>query len=247
MKSSCAASSSCGGTPLRLVTWNCAMALRNKWEQLAGLAPDVAVIQECETPDRWPQGAYTSVLWHGGSNRHKGLAIVTFGNWRLEAVEQLDLTIQHVLPARVVGATTFHLLGVWTKGAPIKERSYIGQLHQAAQVYASWLAAADAAVMGDWNSNAIWDRERRANHSATVALLADCMLASAYHHHYRCAPGSEQHATWYNHKRAERGFHLDYCFIPQRWLPQVYKVEVGSFEQWRTYSDHCPLIVDLWL
>jgi exodeoxyribonuclease III len=101
--------------------------------------------------------------------------------------------------------------------------------------------------MGDWNSNAIWARERRANLSATVALLADCTLASAYHHYYGCAPGSEQHATWYNHKRAERGFHLDYCFIPQRWLPQVHKVEVGSFEQWRTYNDHCPLIVDLCL
>jgi len=30
------------------------MALRRKWPQLAALAPDVAVIQECETPDKWP-------------------------------------------------------------------------------------------------------------------------------------------------------------------------------------------------
>jgi exonuclease III len=228
---------------MRLVTWNCAMALRNKWAQLAHLAPDVAVIQECEKKEKWPAQWYSEAQWLG-SNEHKGLAVVTFGPWRVEACEQIDPSIEFVLPTRITGPKAFNLLGVWTKQAAIKEHSYIGQLHRAAQVYSSWLAAADSVVIGDWNSNAIWDRERRANHSATVALLADCGLASAYHLHYSCKHGSEPHPTWYNHKRADRGFHLDYCFVPGSWSASLSAVQVGKFDEWRAYSDHCPVIVD---
>ena len=233
-----------GRVPLRLVTWNCAMALRRKWPQLRALAPDVAVIQECETPDKWPQGECTSALWHGGS-RHKGLAIATFGDWRLEACEPIDPSIEYVLPARVVGAASFNILGVWAKASPIKERSYIGQVHRAAQVYASWMSDGAAAVVGDWNSNAQWDTERRANHTATVALLAKCGLTSAYHHHNRCPHGGEPRSTFHLYKRQDRGYHIDYCFIPEAWAANLRRVTVGDFAQWRAYSDHCPLVVDV--
>jgi exonuclease III len=228
---------------MRLVTWNCAMALRNKWEPLVSLAPDVAVIQECEKKEKWPAQWYSGAEWFG-SNAHKGLAVVTFDPWRVEACEQLDPSIEFVLPTRITGPRPFNLLAVWTKQAQTKERSYIGQLHRATQVYSSWLAASDTVVIGDWNSNAQWDRERKANHSATVALLADCGLVSTYHQYYGCKHGSEQHPTWYNHKRADYGFHLDYCFVPRSWTTTLRSVQVGKFDDWRAYSDHCPLIVD---
>jgi endonuclease/exonuclease/phosphatase family metal-dependent hydrolase len=219
------------------------MALRNKWEQLARLEPDVAVIQECETEEKWPQQGYSQAAWYG-SNQNKGLAVVTFGPWRVEACEQLDPSIEFVLPARISGPKTFNLLGVWTKQSPVKGQSYIGQMHRAAQVYSSWLSAADSVVIGDWNSNAQWDRAQKANHSATVALLSAAKLESAYHTHNHCIPGRERHPTWYNHKRAERGFHIDYCFVPQSWLAKMRSVSVGQFDQWRPFSDHCPLVVD---
>ena len=44
-------------TPLRVATWNCNMAFRNKCEQLLSLAPDIAVIQECERPSAGPTSA----------------------------------------------------------------------------------------------------------------------------------------------------------------------------------------------
>lgn len=219
------------------------MALRKKWSQLMSLNPDIAVIQECETPDHWPQGAYTDAAWHG-DNKHKGLAVVTFGNWRLTACEQLDPAIEYVLPVRVSGPKTFNVLGVWTKAAPNKERSYIGQLHRAVEVYAAWLASGESTVIGDWNSNAQWDRARTNNHTATVAQLAQYGLTSAYHHYHRLPHGDEPHHTWYLTKRADRGFHLDYCFIPTSWTAHLRAVTVGEFAQWRPYSDHCPIVVD---
>ena len=36
--------------PLRIVSWNCNMALRPKFEALRTLRPDVAIIQECAAP-----------------------------------------------------------------------------------------------------------------------------------------------------------------------------------------------------
>ncbi len=37
---------------MRLVAWNCAMALHRKFEALLRLRPDVAVIAECAEPGR---------------------------------------------------------------------------------------------------------------------------------------------------------------------------------------------------
>lgn len=229
---------------LRIITWNCAMALRNKWEQLISLTPDVAVIQECETEDRWRKKVYTSAVWCG-NNRHKGLAIVTFGPWKVERCESLDASIEFVLPVRISGPMAFNMLAVWTKQSEIKGRGYIGQMQHAADVYAAWLASSDSVVVGDWNSNAGFKGASGEAYLATVEQLAKCGMTSAYHHHHRCRHGNERHATWYNHKRADNGYHLDYCFVPQSWTPMLQSVKVGGLDDWRAYSDHCPLIVDL--
>ena len=36
---------------MRLVTWNCNMALHRKLEALRSLEPDVAILSECARPD----------------------------------------------------------------------------------------------------------------------------------------------------------------------------------------------------
>ena len=232
------------GPTLRILTWNCQMALRKKHELLASLRPDIAVIQECERPDKLGAVGATAVHWHG-DNPHKGLAVLTFGDWRLEPAPQLDPEVKFVLPVRITGGRTFHLLGVWAKAHPKRERSYIGQVHRAVQVYGAWLGAAESVVVGDWNSNAQWDSERTANHSATVAQLAALGLVSAYHEHYSEAHGAESRPTLHLLKQAQRPFHIDYCFIPQTWASHLRTVTVGSFADWRAHSDHCPLVVEV--
>jgi endonuclease/exonuclease/phosphatase family metal-dependent hydrolase len=46
-------------------------------------------------------------------------------------------------------------------------------------------------------------------------------------------------------KKRERPYHIDYCFIPEPWVPSITSVEVGAYETWITASDHCPLVVDI--
>ena len=71
---------------MRLVTWNCNMALHRKLEALRSLAPDVAVLCECARPDIVAERAGLASLgadsvWIG-TNDHKGLAVLGFNGYR---------------------------------------------------------------------------------------------------------------------------------------------------------------------
>ena len=63
--------------PLRIVIWNCSMALHSKLEPLMSLNPDIAIIPECATPEivkkKQPVFYYSDAAWIGLS-KHKGLA-----------------------------------------------------------------------------------------------------------------------------------------------------------------------------
>ena len=44
---------------MRLVTWNCNLSLSRKLPRIVGLAPDLAIIQECERDvEALPDGAH---------------------------------------------------------------------------------------------------------------------------------------------------------------------------------------------
>jgi exodeoxyribonuclease-3 len=72
---------------MRIVIWNCNMALHGKYEHLLALAPDIAVIPECASIDlireKAPDFVSSSAIWIG-DNRHKGLGVFTFGAYRVE-------------------------------------------------------------------------------------------------------------------------------------------------------------------
>jgi endonuclease/exonuclease/phosphatase family metal-dependent hydrolase len=103
---------------------------------------------------------------------------------------------------------------VWTWRAPTYGRTLLKGL----QAYKGLLADGPAVVAGDFNSNAIWDRENPgANHSMAVELLAGCDLVSAYHEFFDEPHGQENHerATHYHGWKSDRPFHIDYCFVPR--------------------------------
>ena len=97
--------------------------------------------------------------------------------------------------------------------------------------------------MGDFNSNAIWDREHRErNHSVVVQQLMDLGLSSAYHFMNNEMQGEETQKTFYLHRNAEKGYHIDYCFLsPNRLI----SFEVSDKNVWLEYSDHVPIVVEI--
>lgn len=233
---------------MKLVTWNCQGAYRKKAQQLATLAADLTVIQECECPAKLRFKADvplpTDFLWQG-DNPDKGVGVFTQANLRYTLDDSYDPTIRHCIPVQISGDRELHLLAIWAMGHPSKARSYVGQVYAAVQHYREFIQAKETIIIGDWNSNAIWDRERTvSNHSAVIKLLAEVGLASVYHEYFGEQHGQEQQNTFFLHRSAHKGYHLDYCAVPKSWLPRLQSVKVGAFDDWCTHSDHTPLLVE---
>jgi endonuclease/exonuclease/phosphatase family metal-dependent hydrolase len=116
---------------------------------------------------------------------------------------------------------------------------------QALDEYSEFLSAAPAIIVGDFNSHWRWDGSSSVNHSRLVERLRDEFgLVSAYHAFHGLKPGDEQPTLFWQWKE-HQPYHVDYCFIPEAWLPHVEAVEVGDFSQWAGESDHRPLMVEI--
>ncbi|MEO8532822.1 MAG: endonuclease/exonuclease/phosphatase family protein, partial [Flavobacterium sp.] len=55
--------------------------------------------------------------------------------------------------------------------------------------------------------------------------------------------GKEMHPTLFLYRHENKPYHLDYCFVSEDFMNVLESVEVGSYEDWKMYSDHKPLIV----
>lgn len=229
---------------LRIVTWNCAGALRKKWQHLQTLDADVYIIQECEDPSRSTDAPYqiwaSNHLWTG-ENKNKGVGVFARSEM---AVERVDLNLDSLklfLPCRINGAP---LLATWTQHANSPTFEYIGQLWKFLQAHRSFLDNPRAMVIGDLNSNSQWDKwDRWWNHSDVVRTLEELGLRSAYHESRNLPQGNEPDPTFFLQRNESKAYHIDYVFMGREWT--VGGVEVGHRDQWLPYSDHMPLVCDL--
>jgi len=99
-------------------------------------------------------------------------------------------------------------------------------------------------LIGDFNSNTIWDRKyREGNHSNVVNRLAKKGIFSCYHLHHQQQQGMEQHPTLYLYRHRDKPYHLDYCFASKDMTQKIQSVEIGNYEDWKLYSDHVPVMV----
>ena len=227
---------------MRLVTWNCCRgAFDRKVPLLDRLAADIAVVQECARP----ACESPTCLWFG-DNLRQGLAVRARPPYRLKALPPLRDVPKYVIPIAVSGPRRFTLLAVWMLGKP-QAHPYVEGAIRAIEMYRELIASSPTVVLGDLNSNTIWDHQHKPHlsHSGLVARLAELGLVSAYHH-YRAEPhGRETKPTFYFQWKKERPYHIDYCFLPRKWARHGLRVQVGSYETWRSWSDHRPLVVEI--
>ena len=211
--------------------------------------PDILVIPECEHPDKlkFPSTEIipADIIWHG-NNINKGLAVISFGKYRLKLMEEHNESFRTILPITVSGGEKeFTLFGIWANNPADKPNQYIGQVWKALQCYEGLLNNTSVMLAGDFNSNTIWDKPRReGNHSTVVEKLAVKGIQSSYHHHFSLPQSKEEHPTFLLYRHKDKPYHLDYCFASADFMENLVSVKVGSFEDWNTYSDHCPLIVE---
>ncbi len=241
---------------MRLVAWNCNMALHRKLAALRALAPDVAVLSECASPERLAErlggaGLDCALAWIG-ANRDKGLAVLGFNGYRVRlAADIYRHSRRFIAPVRVDGATPFNLLAVWAQNFSdgIRRKRQPGPLRLAlTRDYRAFLAEGPAIVAGDFNNNIFWDKPGYLiNHAHTVSLLESYGLVSAYHAFHGEAQGAETIPTHYWRDRRKDGptYHIDYVFASRAW--RIRAMSVGTFEDWcgAGLSDHVPLVADM--
>lgn len=243
---------------MRVVAWNCNMALDRKFEALLGVHPDIAIVSECAEPERFRARVKFDRIEHDpvwiGQNPNKGLAVFTFNGYTARLSKPYYRTLQYIAPVHISGPVACNVLAVWAQNASggIRRKNQAGPLHTALGRYKPFLSGHPTVVAGDLNSNAIWDKPGwRINHMATVDTLESLGLVSAYHTVRGETHGRETIPTLYWRDRTKDGptYHIDYVFLPDRWVDRVTGLSVGTFEGWcgSGLSDHVPIIVDIGL
>ena len=231
---------------MRIVSWNCNGALRNKLHRLQPLNADLFVIQECEDPMRSSSADYQSWaqnhLWVG-RNKNRGLGVFAKPGMRLEAIPLDTAPLELFLPCKI--NDSINLVAAWTREANSPTFQYIGQLWKFLQKHESFLKTENSALIGDLNSNTCWDVwDRWWNHSDVVRQLLEVGLSSLYHYSATEQQGAETQPTFYMHRKIERPYHIDYAFLSKKLLNSA-SCEVGDPASWLEVSDHMPLIISI--
>ncbi len=230
---------------LKITTWNCAGALRKKFDFLETLESDIYIIQECEEPHKSNNPNYKdwakNHLWIGDT-KNKGLGIFAKPEIQLEKLDWSnvfqDHTVKHFLPCRV--NESFQLLGVWTHRNNSPNFGYIGQFWKYLQT--NMTNFEEIIVGGDFNSNVIWDQwDRWWNHSDVVKTLEEKGIKSLYHQHFQESQGRETKPTFFHRKNSQTSYHIDYLFASSKFHQNLQLIEVSESEEWLKISDHFPL------
>ena len=224
------------------------MAFRKKAGFILTHKPDILVVPECEHPDKllFPAGTPKPMdsLWFG-KNQHKGLAIFSYSNYRFSVLDDHNEDFKMIIPVSVTGGQfDFTLFAIWANNPDDPDGQYVTQVWKAIHHYGTLLRGTRTLLIGDFNSNTIWDRKHRAsNHSNVVKLLEDKGILSTYHLYYKQAQGTEEHPTLYMYRHKDKPYHIDYCFVSADMAGRLQSVEVGDFDFWTKHSDHVPVVV----
>ncbi|OYU82927.1 MAG: endonuclease [Flavobacterium sp. BFFFF2] len=227
---------------MKIVSWNCNGAFRKKFEHLVYSQADIYIIQECENPEETKDIAYQTwaknYLWIGDS-KNKGLGVFAKPAIKLEQLnwsnKYKDHKVKHFLPCRI--NNTFTLLAVWTHKNNSPNFGYIGQFWKYLQVNNENLKG--ALIVGDFNSNAIWDEwDRWWNHTNVVNELKELGIESVYHKLSAEQQGKESIPTFYFQRKMQRPYHIDYIFGSENFLEKTKNFEIGNTEKWLQLSDH---------
>ncbi|MEP7323879.1 MAG: endonuclease/exonuclease/phosphatase family protein [Saprospiraceae bacterium] len=233
---------------MKIITWNCNMAFRKKAPFILKYKPDLLIVPECEHPDKllFPDRLKkpTDTLWFG-KNKNKGLAIFSYSDYRFEVIENHNQDLQLIIPILVTGGQfKFNMFAIWAHNPTDPEGQYVEQIWKALHHYSTLLTNNQTILIGDFNSNTIWDRKYRvSNHSNVVKYLEEKGIFSTYHHFHQQKQGEEKHPTLYMYRHKDKPYHIDYCFASAAMIENLHSVEVGKYKRWALHSDHVPVMV----
>ena len=223
---------------MRMVSWNCCGKLREKFSLLQEICADIIVVQECENPEVTDDATYKKFaenhIWRG-DKPGKGLGIFAKSNIKIEQLEWDNHLLRHFIPVRI--NEDFILLAVWACRPYIEEYAVYQDIHY--DKYENSMI-----IIGDFNSNKIWDNKRveYRSHSSVVGKLSYKGLHSAYHFSTGEDSGGEETGTFYLYRNIDRKYHIDYCFIDPK---KIKDFAILGRDFWLKYSDHIPIVLEI--
>ncbi len=213
------------------------MAYGRKGHLVEALTPDVVVLQEVSKADII--GAQTPFGAWAGSNKHKGLGVLGMTPANYTMTEQASSALPWHLPFSVNG---LNMIALWAHKLTQDQR-YVRITHQIADTHSQYLGSGRGLILGDFNSNTVWDRGHPGrNHSMLVDKLEKLGLDSVFHRQEGCPQGEENIKTYFHRKNADHGHHIDYAFLS---MTMDASIRVGEPTEWLKHSDHMPLILDI--
>lgn len=232
---------------MKIITWNCNGAFRNKYEFLNEFDADILIIQECENPILSKDISYKEFaknhLWIG-NNKNKGLGVFAKEFIKIEKLHWSNIyenhAVNYFLPILINEKQT--LIAIWAHKNNSPTFGYVGQIWKYFQINS--INIQKSIIIGDFNSNKIWDCwDRWWNHSDVVAIFEKNNLESIYHKLNNEKHGEETLKTFYLHRNLSKGYHIDYCFMPKYLLKENVTINIPEFEKVKSFSDHLPLII----
>lgn len=234
---------------MRIITWNCNMAFRKKFDKIIQLNPDLLILQECENDEKLKEALkgedYNQILWLG-NNPHKGVGAISFNSVEISFKSDYNPEFEYIIPLHVKTKNKeINLLSIWAMPHKTeRSKSYVGQIWGAINYYAESFNE-PSILIGDFNSNAIWDKKYRiGNHSNVVEFLKEKEITSLYHKIFKVEHGHESDPTLFLLKNKEKPYHLDYFFASEKLISNKTSLRVGAFDDWIKLSDHMPIIIE---
>lgn len=229
---------------MKLITWNCNGALRKKFHVLAKLEADIIVVQECEDPEKTNDKNYlkwaADFIWKG-DNKNKGVGIFCKNAHQLLENNWDSNGAKHFISVNI--NNEFNVVAVWNHHAVTPAYRYIGQLWKYLEINKSQLKK--AILLGDFNSNKIWDQKNRKwNHTDVVRELEEIGIRSLYHEYFNENQGEEKSPTFYLQRNKLKKYHLDYAFASKELIKNIIEFKVGKSKKWLEWSDHMPLKIE---
>ncbi|MCK9413828.1 MAG: hypothetical protein M0Q53_16125 [Prolixibacteraceae bacterium] len=139
----------------------------------------------------------------------------------------------------------FNLFAIWAMDSKDHwHERYIAQVWLGIN-YFSDLLNDSALLIGDFNSNKIWDYASRiASHTDVVNYLDSKNIHSLYHLQYGENQGEETKPTLFLHRKIDKPYHIDYCFASDNLMQQGYSIKIGDYNDWIQLSDHVPIMIN---